>query len=1069
MKTTSPIIHILSTLLRFCAALSLAAAGWMMTPSQPVHAAATWVVTSTNGDYSSGICGNPCYLRDALHSAASGDIISFASALAGQTVTISSPLSITQNNLTLTGPASGSVTLSGQNTTQFFNIASTVRMENLILTGGSSSSAGGVIFNNGDLTLDHVTISNSTSSSTTSGGGAIYNHSGATLTITNGVFSGDTASGQGGGAIYNDAGTIGITDSTFSNNSSTMGGGIRNASGTVIVSGSTFSGNTGGAIYSNGSGALTVTNSTISGNQSNWGAGGIYSLGTLNVNFSTITGNTAGGLSSSAGIYNNSGITTITNSIIAGNLLNTTANNCGGTIGGSNNRSDDNTCGAGFYSASINLGTLGDHGGGTQTIPILTGSSAIDAAACGSIPADQRGISRPQGAGCDIGAYELQSPGVSVSSTSGLTTTEAGGTAAFTIKLNTQPAADVTIGLSSSDITEGTVSPASVTFTSANWNSARTITVTGVDDLADDGDTAYSIVTAAAASSDSNYNGIDPSNVQVTNQDDDTAGITVTPTSGLTTTEAGGTASFAVKLNTQPAADVTLALSSSDTTEGTVSPASITFTSADWDSFQTVTVTGADDLMVDGDVAYTVNLAGAVSSDPVYNGLTGSSVLVTNQDNDTPGAIITTVIHDASHNVISSAALTTLVHAGAAVTSNGSQTPTGTITFKIYANPSCSGTGTTYGPIAITGGNADMAASAAVTENGLSFKTHYNGDANFPKTDGSCISISASAYPTVLKTSPNTSPADSTTTDSGVSQLVLQFNMDVLHTSASAEHSASNPANYLLAGAGTNNAFDTISCTGGLVSDDVKITVNSANYNAGTYTVTLGINGGSRLPAGTYRLFACGTTSITAPDDSTKLNNGSDSVIQFTVSSSAGEAKTSSKKKGTVATGFAPGIRTILPGQPDGIAYTKDGMWLEIPALGVKEAVVGVPERKDGWDVSWLGEDIGYLDGTAFPTWAGNSVLTGHVTGTDGMAGPFAELGTLTWGKQIILHAFGQKYIYEVRTVDLRANPDTTKVIEKHEDLPWLTLITCRGYDEQTGSYRWRTVIRAVQIKIEVE
>jgi hypothetical protein len=131
-----------------------------------------------------------------------------------------------------------------------------------------------------------------------------------------------------------------------------------------------------------------------------------------------------------------------------------------------------------------------------------------------------------------------------VTPTSGLVTSEAGGTATFTVVLNTQPTANVTIGLSSSDASEGTVAPTSLTFTAANWNTPQTVTVTGQNDDIDDGDIAYTIVTAPAASSDGNYNGLDAANVSVTNQDNDTAGITVSPTSGLVTTEAGGTATF---------------------------------------------------------------------------------------------------------------------------------------------------------------------------------------------------------------------------------------------------------------------------------------------------------------------------------------------------------------------------------------------------------------------------------------------------------------------------------------------------------------------------------------------
>ena len=81
--------------------------------------------------------------------------------------------------------------------------------------------------------------------------------------------------------------------------------------------------------------------------------------------------------------------------------------------------------------------------------------------------------------------------------------------------------------------------PATLTFTAANWNTAQTVTVTGVDDAVDDGDQSYTIVTAAATSGDANYNGLNAADVSVTTTDNDAAGITVSPTSGLTTTEAG--------------------------------------------------------------------------------------------------------------------------------------------------------------------------------------------------------------------------------------------------------------------------------------------------------------------------------------------------------------------------------------------------------------------------------------------------------------------------------------------------------------------------------------------------
>ena len=112
-----------------------------------------------------------------------------------------------------------------------------------------------------------------------------------------------------------------------------------------------------------------------------------------------------------------------------------------------------------------------------------------------------------------------------------------------------------------------------MTFTTANWNTPQTVTVTGVDDLFDDGDVAYSIVTAPATSSDGTYNALKALDVSVSNTDDDTAGFTLTPTSGLITTEAGGTATFTVVLTARPTANVTIGLISSDITEGTVDQA----------------------------------------------------------------------------------------------------------------------------------------------------------------------------------------------------------------------------------------------------------------------------------------------------------------------------------------------------------------------------------------------------------------------------------------------------------------------------------------------------------------
>jgi LPXTG-site transpeptidase (sortase) family protein len=164
-------------------------------------------------------------------------------------------------------------------------------------------------------------------------------------------------------------------------------------------------------------------------------------------------------------------------------------------------------------------------------------------------------------------------------------------------------------------------------------------------------------------------------------------------------------------------------------------------------------------------------------------------------------------------------------------------------------------------------------------------------------------------------------------------------------------------------------------------------------------------------------------------------------------------------------TGFAPGVVTQLPSQPADRAYQNLGdFWLEIPKLNLTMPIVGIPAQGQTWDLTWLWDQAGWLEGTAYPTHAGNSALTGHVYLPNGQPGPFLNLGNLRWGDQIIVHLGGQKYIYEVRQVQ-QVSPYSLSPL-RHEELSWLTLITCREYDARTNTYRSRTVVRAVLVKI---
>ncbi|HEV3312710.1 MAG TPA: Ig-like domain-containing protein, partial [Chloroflexota bacterium] len=126
---------------------------------------------------------------------------------------------------------------------------------------------------------------------------------------------------------------------------------------------------------------------------------------------------------------------------------------------------------------------------------------------------------------------------VRVFPTTGLLTSKAGDATSFTVVLATPPTADVTLGLSSSNTSEGTVSPASLTFTPADWNVAQTVTVTGVNDN-QPGSVAYQVVFAPAASTDSNYSGLTTSAVSLTNlpsevQNIQVANLEVNPSTGL--------------------------------------------------------------------------------------------------------------------------------------------------------------------------------------------------------------------------------------------------------------------------------------------------------------------------------------------------------------------------------------------------------------------------------------------------------------------------------------------------------------------------------------------------------
>jgi CSLREA domain-containing protein len=243
-------------------------------------------------------------------------------------------------------------------------------------------------------------------------GGGIYSE--GVLTLTQ-VLVDDNESLYRGGGIYNgDSGVLNVFTSTVKQNQVSdlppggcMGGGIRNE-GSLYMQASAVIANSaycGGGIHNMG--VLTLTNSTVSGNIAAF-EGGISSEGQAMLTNVTVAENEARDLPTPGGGI--VGTATLVNTIVSNNL----GGNCIGSITSAGHNIDsEDTCGfdqeSDFVKTDPRLGPLQDNGGGTLTQALIHGSPAIDAgdnALC--TPTDQRGVKRPQGPGCDIGAFEVE-------------------------------------------------------------------------------------------------------------------------------------------------------------------------------------------------------------------------------------------------------------------------------------------------------------------------------------------------------------------------------------------------------------------------------------------------------------------------------------------------------------------------------------------------------------------------------------------------------------------------------------------------------------------------------------
>ncbi len=345
---------------------------------------------------------------------------------------------------------------------------------------GVSGFGGGLELGPGIYRLIDSTVSENTagggSLAAGFGGGIEYSPTGTApsfaLTLTRSRVGGNRAGGGGleasgfGGGIEASSGfdngaiSVALSESSISDNvagggaveASGFGGGLEISSGgkknalSLTLDRSAVTGNTaggdgleaagfgGGVSYASGgegvTQALSVTNTTISGNRAGgngvksdgFGGGMVFGAGTGTISHATVANNSAGGgggASSGGGLSVGSlGTGGIDNSIVAGN----SGGNCGTPVVSKGNNIDDGTS-CGFKgtgdksSADAKLGALGDHGGLTLTQMPLAGSPAIDAGDAATCPSsDQRGVTRPQGGGCDIGAVEVPRPTATTSS-----------------------------------------------------------------------------------------------------------------------------------------------------------------------------------------------------------------------------------------------------------------------------------------------------------------------------------------------------------------------------------------------------------------------------------------------------------------------------------------------------------------------------------------------------------------------------------------------------------------------------------------------------------------------------
>ena len=347
----------------------------------------------------------PGSLRQLLAGLPAGGSVRFAPALAGQTIVLTSGPLVLSKDVTIDASDAPGIVLSGNGADRVFIVdaGTTASLRRLTVANGFGFDLAGGILNNGSLTLDECIVRDNRVGAATNefwkGGGGIYSGGGSTLVLRRSTVRGNTTQLVDGGGLYAFLGaTVTVEASTIEGNTAgNVGGGIRSL-GNMTLTNTTLSGNTsiawyGGAVFHT-DGVLELLNSTVAANVSPASAPAALFVGTFTAAGATLR---------------------LTNTIVDGNTSGCFAGFFGSgpvvLASGGHNVASDGSCNltAPGDQPGTNslLGPLAGNGGPTATHALLAGSPAIDAAnAAVCPPTDQRGVVRPQGAGCDVGAFE---------------------------------------------------------------------------------------------------------------------------------------------------------------------------------------------------------------------------------------------------------------------------------------------------------------------------------------------------------------------------------------------------------------------------------------------------------------------------------------------------------------------------------------------------------------------------------------------------------------------------------------------------------------------------------------